>query len=574
MNNTATDIDCVNIASLNLVHDELLVAIEQSAIKLEKFSADLDNQALLQECIDGIKQVGGTLKLVQLVGADLLAHELLALISEITPGQSESIGQQLKSLTDAYFLLPRYIEYTLQAGHGVPVLLLDSINELRHARKVPPLSSAHFFSFNNAVQRPDNEQKGLALAENLGGFVRRFRHMYQVALLNVFKGKQVKPSLAMMQRAMVRLNTACGERLISRQWWVASVALEVLIANNMLLSKPRKMLLGALDRQIKTLQVAGLKGLDVPADGILLKELVYLVALSGSDAPAVNELLRVFKADKLKYNDAGLHREMETLKGPSSNTLSAMAAVLADELREAKGFLEHASLGGAVHATDCQGFIETLRRVAEILALVGLTSAADSLKPEIAKVEKWGDDPATPDANNMIEVADALLYVESSLSSIDKLNLSDEKLTEINNLSRREIMASTQLAEAQIVVFEEAEAGLALVKRALSSFSETDYDRAHINNVASTLTAVRGGMSVLNLQRAANVISSSVDFIEQCLLQNNQPVALQQLLETFADAVISIEYYLDAAKFDVSTDESVLEIAEESLSALGFAVNR
>jgi hypothetical protein len=572
--NSATDIDFVNLASLNLVHDELLVTIEQSAVKLEQFSADLANDALLQVCTASIKQVGGTLKLVQLVGADLLAYELLALVSEIRPGESEVISQQLTSLSNAYFLLPRYIEYTLQTGHGMPVLLLDSINELRHARKVSALSSAYFFSFDEDAQRPDKRQNASVLAEDFSALVRRFRHMYQVALLNVFKGKQVKPSLAMMQRAIARLSNVCGARPISRQWWVASVALEVVIDTNMQLSKPRKMLLGALDRQIKKLQAAGPNGLDTAADGALLKELVYLVALSGSQTSAVDELLRVFKADKLNYNDAELRREMEILKGPSGNTLSAMATVLADELREVKGFLEHASLGGMLQASDCQGLVETLRRVGEILALVGLTSAAYSLKPEIAKIEMWGYGSGAPDAKDMIEVADVLLYVESSLASIDKLNLSDEKLTEINNLSRREVMANSQLVEAQVVVFEEAEAGLALVKRALSSFSETDYDRAHINNVAATLTAVRGGMSVLNLQRAANVISSSVDFIEQCLLQNNQPAEFQQLLETFADAVISIEYYLDAAKSDMSTDESVLEIAEESLSALGFAVSR
>ena len=45
-------------------------------------------------------------------------------------------------------------------------------------------------------------------------------------------------------------------------------------------------------------------------------------------------------------------------------------------------------------------------------------------------------------------------------------------------------------------------------------------------------------------------------------------------LETFADAVISLEYYLDAVKTDKKADDSVLEVAEESLEALGHAVAR
>lgn len=574
MTNPENDVEFVNLSSLNLVHDELLATIEQSAGKLEQFSEDRNNEVLLQECIDGINQIRGTLKLVQLTGADLLADELLDLINEITLGEGETTDKRLAVLTNAYFLLPRYIEYTLQAGHGMPVLLLDSINELRLAHKASVLSPAYFFSCNETAQRPNSNSSGAVHGEDLVAFVRRFRHMYQVALLNVFKGKQVKPSLGMMQRAAVRLGNVCGARPIARLWWVASVALEVMVEQSMVLDKSRKMLLGSLDRQIKQLQAAGPKGLDESGDTALLKHLVYIVALSGSESAAATELLSAFNVAKLGYNDAGLRREMEALNGPSANTLNAMAAVLADELRETKSVLERASLGGAVEASDCEELIGTLQRVAEILSVVGLTSAANSLKPEIDKIALWRDGKDTPDAKDMVEVADVLLYVESSLASIDKLNLSDEKLAEINGLSRREIMASSQLAQAELVVFQEAEAGLALVKRALSSFSESDYDRVHINNVASTLTAVRGGLSVLNLQRAANVVVSSVEFIEQCLLQNNQPAALQQLLETFADSVISLEYYLDAAKSDKAADDSVLEIAEESLAALGFEVNR
>jgi len=43
-------------------------------------------------------------------------------------------------------------------------------------------------------------------------------------------------------------------------------------------------------------------------------------------------------------------------------------------------------------------------------------------------------------------------------------------------------------------------------------------------------------------------------------------------LETFADAIISLEYYLDALKLNKNADTSVLQIGEESLQALGYPV--
>ena len=79
-------------------------------------------------------------------------------------------------------------------------------------------------------------------------------------------------------------------------------------------------------------------------------------------------------------------------------------------------------------------------------------------------------------------------------------------------------------------------------------------------------------MIMLKLTRAAAVVVACVEFIEETLRVNDQPVAIQQLLVTFAVAVIGLEYYLDAVKSDRNSDDSVLAIAEESLQALGHRV--
>ena len=65
--------ETLNLASLKMVQDELVATIEQSAIRLEQFSQDRNNGELLQNCIDGIKQIRGILSLIQLRGVDLLA---------------------------------------------------------------------------------------------------------------------------------------------------------------------------------------------------------------------------------------------------------------------------------------------------------------------------------------------------------------------------------------------------------------------------------------------------------------------------------------------------------------------
>ncbi|MGQ9424618.1 pilus assembly protein [Gilvimarinus sp. F26214L] len=561
----------INLSSLGLVHDELVATIEQSAGKLEQFVADMDSSELLQSCIEGLQQITGTLSLVQLKGADLLAQEALALATEITVGD-EKLERRLGALTDAFFVIPRYIEYTLQTRRALPVLLIPTINDLRQARGAALLEESYFFPLDLQRARPLPGQTSAALGEDLTALVRRLRHMYQAGLVNVLQGRLVKPSLGMMQRAMQRLAAVSGDRPMGTLWRVAATALEVMATEQMEINRGRKLLFGAIDRQIKALQTKGRAALDQDVPATLIKDCVYLVSISGASTKSATEILEAFPHDPPGILDRELSRQGEVLLGPSATTVHSVAAVMREELNKIKDVLERASQSGVDAISDFDELLGMMGKVAEILSVVGLISPSNALKEEMAKVEAWRDSPGEADPQTMIDVADVVLYIESTISSLEISNLSDEKLAQANSIARQEVIASSQLAEAELIVLQEAESGLALVKRALNAFAESNYDRGHIKNVAATLTSVRGGMAVLSLARASQVVSACVEFVSDTLLHNDQPAALQHLLETFADAVIGLEYYLDAVKSDRNAGDSILEIAEESLAALGHAV--
>ena len=122
------------------------------------------------------------------------------------------------------------------------------------------------------------------------------------------------------------------------------------------------------------------------------------------------------------------------------------------------------------------------------------------------------------------------------------------------------------------MVIEEAESGISLAKRAITSYVDSNFDSAHISNVVVTLNTVRGGLLMLGYKRAASVIKSSSDFVGSNLKEGSSGEQRHQLLETLADALISLEYYLNEISSGQSPNDKILELAEESLAALGFAV--
>jgi hypothetical protein len=449
------------------------------------------------------------------------------------------------------------------------MLLIPHINELRLARKAAPLPESYYYSL-PSVKANRKLVAAQQLPEDLSVLVRRLRHMYQTGLLNVLKNVQAKASLGMMTRALQRLEAAAAGNVLSNFWWLSGATLAALAEKNMRLTKSRKMLLNAIEREIKRFQFEGSAVLAREVDPALQKELIYLLALSHSDNEVAKAVLSAYSMPSSSYTEAELAREMEFLNGPSANTISSMVAVLTDELHGTKNILERAAQGGAELLSESPELLETLKKVADILSIVGLVAPSNSLKQEIEKIAVWqaNHTPVTPD--DLLVVADTLLYVESTIAGLNNANLSDEKVAQINALSRDAAMANNQIAEAEKIVIDEAEAGLSMVKRALTAFAESNYDKGHIRNISGILDSVRGGMFLLGLPRAANVLAYCIRFVDEDLLAADQHPAVQHLLETFADAVISLEYYLDAIKLDKNADTSVLKIAEESLQALGY----
>ena len=64
--------------SLSLVRDELFATMEQAEQGLEQFIAERQNGSLLQHAVECLQQIRGTLNLIELAGAELLAQEVPA----------------------------------------------------------------------------------------------------------------------------------------------------------------------------------------------------------------------------------------------------------------------------------------------------------------------------------------------------------------------------------------------------------------------------------------------------------------------------------------------------------------
>lgn len=568
--------DSTNIQSLGMVRNELVATIESAASDLEKFfTSNQEDGEALQACIDSVRQIVGTLKLIQFPEASLLAEELLANTNEIAPGnQGERFESRMEVVSNTFFILTRYLEYVQQADKRTPVLLIPHINALRKLRREPAYPESHFFKLlaKSSVKVPECKHVPIADKKEFRFYVRRSRCMYQIGLLGLLREKQVKNSISLMRRGLVKLWRLSGsDKPLANLWWISNVTLEAIADRNMSLLETRKFLFMRIDRVIRQVEQGGTAAFDSESPKALVKELVYLASLSASKLPDCRRLLQAYGSPRLDFTDEELTREHNTLYGPSAHTIKSLAKVLDSELINIKRVLENASQTSLKKIDDLDGFIEALRKIVEILSVVGLSAPSSTLREQLTIVKGW-EKVKEIDEDEMHELANTLLFIESTIASLDSIKMSNESVEQANSIAQRHSIASTELATAKRIALEECEAGIALTKRALSSFSESNFDSGHISNIAKTLTSVRGAMSIMKKGRAEEVLLRSIDFVQEVLLAQDHPATVQELLETFADVIVALEYYLNSADYHCEMDNSVLQVGEDGLEALGYAV--
>ena len=568
----------INLHSLGVVRDELTATIESAARDLEVFvSSNQEDAEALQASINGVQQISGILKVLELESATVLAEELLKVSNEIPTGSNgKNFDKKMEVVSNTFFILTRYLEYLQQVKYQVPVLLIPHINALRKLRQETVLPESHFvhislpsgFSIRPEVEGQD--PASIPLQE-----FRRIRHMYQIGLTGLLREKQLKNSTSLMRRSVKKLlNIGGSDQPLSQLWWLADICLDAMIACHMSPLESRKFLFMRLDKIIRQLAEKGGKAYSAAPPKGLLKELLYLIALSNHKTKEAEYVRSISKSLELPYSEADLQKEFATLYGPSSHTISSLAYVLQNEISNAKKTLESAAQSASGSIDDVASFRSALTNISEILFVVGLRSASTSLKEQLEVVALWENTEHHIGQDEMNGVANTLLYIESTIQGLESTDIPEDYDGNDTDAHRQQKqIASHELATAIQIVIEECLGGLALAKRGINSFSDSNYDVGHIKNIAKTLNSIRGAMSMMRHERAEQALANSSDFVEEVLLGPNPPAAINELLETFADVIIAIEYYFDSADGGGNMDSSVLRVAEESLSALGYPVN-
>ena len=167
--------------TLSWVKNEIDTTMNNARQALESYVEAPDDESQLRFCLNYLHQVYGTLQMVELYGAGMLAAELEALTEALIQNQVKNRNDAYEVMMRGMMQLPDYLEKLQQGQQDYPIIFLPLLNDLRAARSAALLSESALFSPDLEVDAPIPLETA---EDSIDTLARKLRHAYHLGLLD------------------------------------------------------------------------------------------------------------------------------------------------------------------------------------------------------------------------------------------------------------------------------------------------------------------------------------------------------------------------------------------------------
>lgn len=550
-----------DVSTLAWVKDEIDETLNQARISLESFVDDESEDVHLRQFIDLLHQVHGTLNIVEISGAVQFAAEVESLTAKIAEDEIDDRPQAFDLLMRSILLLPDYLETLLEGRPDDSTPLISVLNEIRDLKGESKLNPFQYFVPDLKVLPPEDfgNKKPTAPIKSVA---KKIHHHFQSALLNVLREKDLTNSIKKLTVVLEKFSQYAVNDYV-RQWiWVSMALIEAFKDNQVELTREHKSVLSKIEQAIKIIGQSGEKGL---SKGPLLKlTKAILWHISNIDEASEKSLLgQVQQAFQI-----GIAAAPEThgvtltsdLKRAVSNDILAELTIVKDTF-DLFVRSEHKDM------SQLELMAENINRLIETLGLLEQQELQDVLRSQVDFIEKLVSGDLEADDETLMGVAGAILMVDSAMKDWGSLNIMEKADASDEQVGNDLVQAEHQKMVRQVM--HEAREDLLRVREAVIHYLEQDGNKDVLKDVPALLMAIIGSMKLLSYKKLASILTSCHFFIDEQMIQADS-MPDDDELDTIADAIMAVEYYLEAFVQSKVHPGKVLEVANAAVSKLGY----
>jgi len=557
-------------SGLVIISEELMETLRNAHLALEDCVDGRGGSAALVRAAELLHQARGALQITETYGAALLAEEMelgCRYLARLQAGKGRADG--LDALTRAMVQLPTYIERLLGGGRDIALVLLPMLNDLRAARGEPLLSEGTLLLLNLSPSRAAKRaEKRSGSGEDPVAVARMLRPKFQLALLGWIQGGNAKGHLQTLRNVTDHLEKSATRDDMHQLWWVVGGVLEALQEGGLETSVALKRLLGQTDRRIKRIIDEGVESFDREPVDDLLNNLLYYVARSSTTGPRIGEIRSAFNLSELLPGDEQVQHAREALSAPSIKLMETVAQAIREDLARVKDVLDIFVRTGMNKSSELVPQLELLKKISDTLGVLGLGELRGDIDGEIDRLKSVVERGGKASDQIILDIASTLLRVEDRLDQqLKRLIVPTESATgpPAVELPPQEAADYQQVAES---VMRECIINLARIKETVSQSLVSQGPSQGLDSVPSLVRGIKAGLMMLNKTRAMEVVDRIGHLITLTLAGGGPGRLSQKETDRLADAIVSIEYYMETVKAGRSEPWYMLDNAEACLTVL------
>jgi len=552
-----------DVMNLEWVQSDIEQTLLQAQESLEAcLSGNGDYQTQLTSCLDAVHQVTGSLQMVGLSGAVLLTEQMESLLSGMLNDAVKNRDDAYVALAQAMVHLPPYLARVKADVEESPILLLKAINDIHKVLGTPLILEYSMFDPQLGVQRPlaSIELKANFTAHSAAN-ISKLRQIFQFALIGLIRNEDVKVNLVRVSNVLARLQQECNGSRINQLWEISCAMIEAMIGGAIELNTEVIELLRSTDKEIKRLAEAGENGLDQQPKENLLKGMLYHVAKTTLDSAQIQIIKQTYDLDRYQLSD-DRDPHARLFVGPDKDTLNSAVLALMEELQRIKDTIDLYVRNEVKTNIDLGGLKPSLRQIASTLVMLNLEEPKVVVQEQLDVLAEHSNGGAEIPSEKLLRIAEALLYVESQLNGI---------VARTNSSQVDGISAYAGKAADRVIL--ESLSNMKQAKDDIQEFVVSNADFEKLENVPVILRSAYGGLSMIAQSSAAQLVFSVAQYIEDDILAlMKEPQA--DVMDTLAEVVSTVEYYLEGLAEDKPTNAEILEVAKSRIASLGYPVEQ
>ena len=553
--------------TLQVAAREIGASLSDARAALEAHVEQPDSLALLERCAAELHQVQGALRVLEIYGAALLAEEMEQVARYLinAHGERKNQAESLDALMRAMVQLPGYLERVLAGGRDLALVLLPLLNDLRAVRGSALLSEGTLLLLNLKSDRqaqptsPAPGEPPLSPAQ----WARRLRSRFQTGLVGWIRGERLEQNLEILATVATQLEQVATAQCVFQLWWVTGALLEALRENGVDNSISVKRLLGLADREIRRLYELGEARYAQTPPVELLNNLLYYVARSSSAGPRVAAVRASFRLAELLPVDESIEQERESLSAPSVKLMHTVAAAIREDLTRVKDVLDIFVRRGGGQAEELAPQIELLRKIGDTMGVLGLGELRGLVQEANARLEGVVAGRESADETTLVQVAATLIKVEDRLDD----QLVGLILPRKPRAEGQEPELDQDFEQVQGAVLRECVVNLARVKESIAQNVSGTLDAGGLDSWTDLMRGIQAGLLMLGKSRAVEIVNGVNVQLRKVMQPGGMPHS-GAYLDRLADAIVSLEYYIETLQAGRSDPWYMLDNAQVCLEVL------